>query len=53
MIADIAADTAESTAAEIREAGAQALATYFVGQGVGLMTKVKPAREVVREFIED
>ncbi|MGV0684724.1 NAD(P)H-dependent flavin oxidoreductase [Mycolicibacterium thermoresistibile] len=33
--------------------GAQQLATYFVGQGVGLMNKVKPAREVVREFIED
>lgn len=33
--------------------GAQALATYFVGQGVGLMNKVKPAKEVVREFIED
>jgi NAD(P)H-dependent flavin oxidoreductase YrpB (nitropropane dioxygenase family) len=33
--------------------GAQALATYFVGQGVGLMNKVRPAREVVREFIED
>ena len=33
--------------------GAQALATYWVGQGVGLMNKVKPAREVVREFIED
>jgi NAD(P)H-dependent flavin oxidoreductase YrpB (nitropropane dioxygenase family) len=33
--------------------GAQALATYFVGQGVGLMNKAKPAREVVREFIED
>jgi len=33
--------------------GAQTLATYFVGQGVGLMNKVKPAREVVREFIED
>lgn len=33
--------------------GAQALATYFVGQGVGLMNAVKPAREVVREFIED
>jgi NAD(P)H-dependent flavin oxidoreductase YrpB (nitropropane dioxygenase family) len=33
--------------------GAQALATYFVGQGVGLMNNVKPAREVVREFIED
>ena len=33
--------------------GAQALATYFVGQGVGLMNQVKPARDVVREFIED
>ncbi len=33
--------------------GAQALATYFAGQGVGLMNKVNPAREVVREFIED
>jgi NAD(P)H-dependent flavin oxidoreductase YrpB (nitropropane dioxygenase family) len=33
--------------------GAQALATYFVGQGVGLMNKVKPARDVVLEFIED
>lgn len=34
-------------------AGAQQLATYWVGQGVGLMNKVKPAREVVLEFIED
>jgi NAD(P)H-dependent flavin oxidoreductase YrpB (nitropropane dioxygenase family) len=33
--------------------GAQELATYFVGQGVGLMNRVKPAREVVLEFIED
>lgn len=33
--------------------GAQALATYFVGQGVGLMNKVRPAREVVAEFIDD
>jgi NAD(P)H-dependent flavin oxidoreductase YrpB (nitropropane dioxygenase family) len=33
--------------------GAQALATYFVGQGVGLMNTVRPAREVVRDFIED
>lgn len=33
--------------------GAKELATYFVGQGVGLMNKVKPAKEVVREFIED
>jgi NAD(P)H-dependent flavin oxidoreductase YrpB (nitropropane dioxygenase family) len=39
--------------AEQGHEGAQALATYFVGQGVGLMNKVKPAREVVREFIED
>lgn len=34
-------------------AGAQALSTYFVGQGVGLMNKVKPARDVVFEFAED
>jgi NAD(P)H-dependent flavin oxidoreductase YrpB (nitropropane dioxygenase family) len=33
--------------------GAQELATYWVGQGVGLMNRVKPAREVVLEFIED
>jgi NAD(P)H-dependent flavin oxidoreductase YrpB (nitropropane dioxygenase family) len=33
--------------------GAQELATYFVGQGVGLMDRVKPAREVVLAFIED
>ena len=39
--------------AEQGHPGAQALATYFVGQGVGLMNKVKPARDVVLEFIED
>ncbi|BBZ79437.1 monooxygenase [Mycolicibacterium anyangense] len=39
--------------AENGHPGAQQLATYFVGQGVGLMNKVKPAREVVLEFIED
>lgn len=33
--------------------GAQELASYWVGQGVGLMNKVRPAREVVREMIED
>jgi NAD(P)H-dependent flavin oxidoreductase YrpB (nitropropane dioxygenase family) len=33
--------------------GAQALATYWVGQGVGLMTKVKPARQVVLDMMED
>lgn len=39
--------------AESGHPGAQALSTYFVGQGVGLMNKIKPAREVVLEFIED
>jgi NAD(P)H-dependent flavin oxidoreductase YrpB (nitropropane dioxygenase family) len=39
--------------AEQGHPGAQELATYFVGQGVGLMTKVRPAREVVREMAED
>ncbi len=39
--------------AEKGSRGAQELATYWVGQGVGLMSKVKPAREVVREMIED
>jgi NAD(P)H-dependent flavin oxidoreductase YrpB (nitropropane dioxygenase family) len=33
--------------------GAQRLATYWVGQGVGLMNKVCPVREVVTDFIED
>ena len=39
--------------AENGNKGAQELATYWVGQGVGLMSKVRPAREVVREMIED
>ncbi len=39
--------------AENGHQGAQSLATYWVGQGVGLMNKVKPAREVVRGMIED
>ena len=39
--------------AETGHPGAQALSTYFVGQGVGLMNKIKPAREVVLEFIDD
>jgi NAD(P)H-dependent flavin oxidoreductase YrpB (nitropropane dioxygenase family) len=34
-------------------AGARELATYWVGQGVGLMTSVRPAAEVVREMAED
>jgi NAD(P)H-dependent flavin oxidoreductase YrpB (nitropropane dioxygenase family) len=31
--------------------GAESLATYFVGQGVGLMDQVKPARQVVEEMV--
>jgi NAD(P)H-dependent flavin oxidoreductase YrpB (nitropropane dioxygenase family) len=41
------------TLAENGNKGAQELATYWVGQGVGLLNKVRPAREVVREMIED
>jgi NAD(P)H-dependent flavin oxidoreductase YrpB (nitropropane dioxygenase family) len=41
------------TLADSGDAGAQALATYWVGQGVGLMNAVKPAREVVLDFIDD
>ncbi|HYY12687.1 MAG TPA: nitronate monooxygenase family protein [Kineosporiaceae bacterium] len=41
------------TLAENGNPGAQELATYWVGQGVGLMTKVKPARQVVLEMVED
>lgn len=33
--------------------GAQQLATYFVGQGVGLLDRVRPAREVVAEMIAE
>jgi NAD(P)H-dependent flavin oxidoreductase YrpB (nitropropane dioxygenase family) len=33
--------------------GARQLATYFVGQGVGLMNSIQDTRTVVREFIED
>jgi NAD(P)H-dependent flavin oxidoreductase YrpB (nitropropane dioxygenase family) len=39
--------------AEGGHAGARELATYWVGQGVGLMTAVRPAAEVVREMAED
>jgi NAD(P)H-dependent flavin oxidoreductase YrpB (nitropropane dioxygenase family) len=41
------------TLAENGNSGAQELSTYWVGQGVGLMTKVKPARQVVLEMVED
>jgi NAD(P)H-dependent flavin oxidoreductase YrpB (nitropropane dioxygenase family) len=33
--------------------GATELATYFVGQGVGLMHSVRPAARVVQDFMEE
>lgn len=39
--------------AESGDAGAKQLATYFVGQGVGLMNSIQSARSVVYEFMED
>ena len=39
--------------ADSGDPGAQALATYWVGQGVGLMNKVRPVREVVYEMTLD
>jgi NAD(P)H-dependent flavin oxidoreductase YrpB (nitropropane dioxygenase family) len=39
--------------AEGGHAGARQLATYFVGQGVGLMNAIQDTRTVVREFMED
>ena len=39
--------------AEGGHADARQLATYFVGQGVGLMNSVQSTRDVVREFMED
>jgi NAD(P)H-dependent flavin oxidoreductase YrpB (nitropropane dioxygenase family) len=40
-------------AAEGGHAGARELASYYVGQGVGLMTSAKSAGEVVQDFMED
>jgi NAD(P)H-dependent flavin oxidoreductase YrpB (nitropropane dioxygenase family) len=39
--------------AEGGHAGAKELATYWVGQGVGLMNQSKSVRAVVQEFKED
>ena len=33
--------------------GAQQLATYFVGQGVGLLDRVRPARQVVADMVQE
>ncbi len=42
-----------SKLAEGGHAGARQLATYFVGQGVGLMNATISARQVVYDFMED
>jgi NAD(P)H-dependent flavin oxidoreductase YrpB (nitropropane dioxygenase family) len=42
-----------SRAAAQEGSGAQQLATYFVGQGVGLLDRVRPAREVVADMITE
>ncbi len=39
--------------AEGGHSGARNLATYFVGQGVGLMNEIQDTRTVMREFMED
>jgi NAD(P)H-dependent flavin oxidoreductase YrpB (nitropropane dioxygenase family) len=39
--------------ADAGDPGAQALATYWVGQGVGLMNKIRPVREVIYEMATD
>ena len=41
--------------ADANKGNAQArdLATYFVGQGIGLLDEVKSTRSVVLEFMED
>jgi len=36
-----------------RGSGATELATYFVGQGVGLMDRIRPARQVVEQMVTD
>jgi hypothetical protein len=40
-------------AAENGNEGARRLANYFVGQVVGRLTTVKPARQVVYDMIEE
>jgi NAD(P)H-dependent flavin oxidoreductase YrpB (nitropropane dioxygenase family) len=40
-------------AAASGQAGATELATYFVGQGVGLLDAVRPVRRVIDDFMAD
>jgi NAD(P)H-dependent flavin oxidoreductase YrpB (nitropropane dioxygenase family) len=42
-----------SRAAGREGSGAQQLATYFVGQGVGLLDRIRPAREVVADMVAE
>jgi NAD(P)H-dependent flavin oxidoreductase YrpB (nitropropane dioxygenase family) len=39
--------------ASLDGSGAQQLATYFVGQGVGLLDRIRPAREVVADMVAE
>jgi NAD(P)H-dependent flavin oxidoreductase YrpB (nitropropane dioxygenase family) len=52
MISEPALRRADALAAN-GDRGAQALATYWVGQGVGLMNSVRPVRDVVYEMAQD
>jgi NAD(P)H-dependent flavin oxidoreductase YrpB (nitropropane dioxygenase family) len=52
MLAEPALRRVDQAAAS-GQAGATELATYFVGQGVGLLDGVRPAGRVVRDFMED
>jgi NAD(P)H-dependent flavin oxidoreductase YrpB (nitropropane dioxygenase family) len=52
----IISDTAMSKILKLANgghAGAQKLASYFVGQGVGMMNSPRSVRETVRDFMED
>jgi NAD(P)H-dependent flavin oxidoreductase YrpB (nitropropane dioxygenase family) len=40
-------------AARREDSGARQLATYFVGQGVGLLDRVRPTRQVVADMVEE
>jgi NAD(P)H-dependent flavin oxidoreductase YrpB (nitropropane dioxygenase family) len=39
--------------AAVADSGAEGLATYFVGQGVGLLDRVRPARQVVADMVAE
>ncbi len=52
MLAEPALRRVDQAAASGHE-GARSLATYWVGQGVGMMRSVRPVRQVVAEFMED